>query len=750
MPTLLETLAEQVGIEPGYHDIWGTYRVPSDDTKRRILAALGLAADDDAACRESLDRLAAADRPAPLPPTQVVAHEAQPGAVALRLPPGSADPVIAWRLRLEDGAVREGRVAASALAPADAGGAGDGAGRRLPLPAGLPMGYHDLTVAIGDGGAPASCRVIVAPDRCWTPEDTAPGAPRMWGVSCQLYALRGGEDWGIGTFSDLAELAAHAAAAGADGVGLNPLHALFPADPAQISPYSPASRLFLNVLYIDPRAVPEFADCAEAAALLADQPARAALAAAPNGATVDYPRVAGVVLPLLACLYRHFRSRHLDAAGNARTSRGAAFLAFRKAGGDVLRDFAVFHALQARFVDAAGNEAEGEGAGGGFAWHGWPAAFRRPDAPAVRAFADAEAADVDFHIYLQWLADGQLAAAADRARAAGMRVGLYRDLAVGIGADSASAWVDRGAFVPGISVGAPPDLLNHLGQSWGILPLNPLALADQGYAPIIRALRANMAHAGALRIDHVMGLMHLFWVPVGAPATEGAYVRYPFADLLRIVALESRRNRCIVIGEDLGTVPDGFRPTMAAAGILSYSVFQFERVGDRLFRRASDYPEGALVTAGTHDMPTLASFWSGDDLALRRRLKLYPDRAMQDRDVAERGGDRQRLLAALLDAGLIDPRAAPSAATDATDDAGPAIDEALLVALHRFLARTPCRMMMVQIEDAVGQTAQQNLPGTTHEHRNWQRRLDRPLSQIFADPRIMRLLNAIDKERHRD
>ncbi len=735
MSTLLDSLAERAGIEPGYHDIWGTYRVPSEATKRRLLTAMGLACGDDAACRDSLDRLAAMQASGPVPPTAVVPHEAQPVAVPVRVPPDRPDAVIAWRLDLEDGGSLEGRVAAAAL-PVGAGG--DGAGRMLALPDGLAMGYHDLTVTLDPQGTAASCRLIVAPARCWTPEDAAPEVPRLWGISCQLYALCGDGDWGIGTFRDLGDLAERAAAAGAAGIGFNPPHALFPADPEQISPYSPSSRLYLNVLYIDPRAVPEFAGCAEAAAMLADGDVRAVLAAGRRGAIVDYPRIAGVVLPLLNCLYRRFRTLNLDTAGRALTPRGKAFEDFRSAGGEPLRNFALFHALQARFAAETGD---------GFAWHRWPAAYRRPDMPAVRAFAEAEAATVDFHIYLQWLADTQLGEAAARARAAGMPIGLYRDLAVGIGADSASAWAAPDTFVAGISVGAPPDLLNHLGQSWGILPINPLTLARTGYATMVRAIRANMAHAGALRIDHVMGLMHLFWVPAGESATDGAYVRYPFDDLLRIVALESRRNRCIVIGEDLGTVPDGFRPRMKAAGLLSYCVFQFERVGDRLFRRAGDYPETALVTAGTHDLPTLAGFWAGDDLALRRRLKLYPDRAMQDSDAGERGGDRQRLLAALLDAGLIERRAVPSAVTDTTDETGPEIDEALLVALHRYLARTPCRLMMVQIEDVVGQTDQQNLPGTTHEHANWQRRLDRPLSEIFTDPRVGRLLQAVDEER---
>lgn len=735
--TELDQLARLAGIEAGYHDIWGTYFEIPPTTKVAILEALGLAAATPAACAESLAAFVARPWRRMVEPVTIVPAEAQPGAVALVVPRRLAGGSLSWTVVLEDGNGRTGRQPIAAL-PLLGEREVDGEPlerRRLVLSPNLPEGYHRLILTV-DNGAPddllapeltGETSLIVAPPRCWGPDDVAEGE-RLWGISCQLYALHSARNWGIGNYSDLAELAGRAAAAGADVIGLNPLHALFPIEPDQASPYSPASRIFLNALYIDPQAVPDFAESDVAQALVETPSFRERLAAARASELVDYPAVAGLVLPVLRALHRSFRVRHI-AVGSA---RARAFDAFRAVGGRRLRNFATFYALQEHF---AADDPEK------LAWRNWPAAYHDPDAPAVAVFATEHPEQIEFHEYLQWLADQQLAEAAARGRAAGLRVGLYRDLAVGIGPDSAGAWTNPAAFVRSAGVGAPPDLLAPQGQSWGLCPFNPLTLREQAYTPFIAALRANMRHAGAVRIDHVMGLMHLFWVPAGLSAAHGAYLTYPFQDLIRVLALESRRQRCLVIGEDLGTVPDGFRPAVMAAGVLSYRVFQFERVGGGLFKRWSDYPEGALVTAGTHDLPTLAGFWTGRDLDWRRALHLYPTDRMRDEDAAARIADRRRLIDALIDAGLW------PAEPKTTDVQRLALTRDLLIAVHRYLARTPSRLMMVQIEDAVGQIEQQNLPGTVSEHPNWRHRLLRPLDEIFADPDVQALLRAVAEDR---
>ncbi len=416
------------------------------------------------------------------------------------------------------------------------------------------------------------------------------------------------------------------------------------------------------------------------------------------------------------------------------SARSRAFEAFRAEMGPSLRTFAIFMALQEQLVAGADLSM--------MDWRRWPEPFRAPDTPEVEAFAQERATRVAFHEYLQWQADEQLRGAQHTAVQAGMRVGLYRDLAVGVGPASATAWAEGDALLPGASIGAPPDLLNRVGQDWGLAPLDPAALREAAYQPIIAAIRANMRHAGALRIDHAMGLMHQYWVPKGLKADQGAYVTYPFEDLLRILALESRRQRCMVIGEDLGTVPAGFRDTMAEAGILSYRVLPFERTDGELFARPETYPDGALVTGSTHDLATLAGLWAGRDLSWRRRLDLYPDAQVRDTDASDRIADRRRLIDALIDAGFWP--AEPAVDTESLD-----YDTGLMIAIQRFLAATPSRLHVVPLEDALQMDEQMNLPGTIDEHPNWRRKLPIDLERIFEQPGVAELLEALRRERGR-
>lgn len=699
-------LARLAGVAPAYRDAWHKRRRVSPESLAAVLAAMGLDVATPRAVEASSDALEAADWEPVLPPVATVI--AATGAAVPVTVAASAAGRIAWQLHLEGGEERRGAVDVAALAVI----AEHRNRRRLALPVdrATPIGYHRLSVSLG--AESAETLLIVAPPRCYVaPELTA--SRRGWALTTQLYALRSARNWGIGDFGDLATLATAAARQGAGALGINPLHALFPAEPRHISPYSPSSRVFLNPLYLDVAAVPDFPGTTSPPEL----------AAARAEALVDYPRVAALKAAAFEACYAAFAARHLGASPS---ERGEAFRHFQKAGGEALRSFAVFTALHEHMLREHGK----------FCWQDWPATLREASSAEVARFAAERRERVELHQYLQWEADRQLAAAARTGAAAGLRVGLYRDLAVGVDVNGADAWADPGMMAGGATVGAPPDVLNMKGQDWGLAPVNPVAMRRERFAPFIAALRANMRHAGLLRIDHVMALMHLYWVPRGASPAEGAYVSYPFDALRHILALESTRQRCAVIGEDLGTVPEGFRETMAAAGILSYRLMLFERDRDGGFLPPERYPEGASAAFSTHDLATLKGFWLGRDLDWRRRLDLYPGAEAAEAERRSRRRDRRLLLKALIAAGTLAPTVAGQLLPK---DDRPVFAPALTEAVHRFLAESRARLVLVQLEDVAGELEQANLPGTVDEHPNWRRKIGPLLDTLIADPAFARL-----------
>jgi 4-alpha-glucanotransferase len=695
----ISRVASRIGVTLRHVDALGVLHEPSVETLEMLLAALGLPGDPG----EAEAALAEEGRAAfGLGPVRVIAAEEGPATLQLRDTPSA----IEWRLHLEQG----GAVAGA--------GAADEPGT-FTLPPDLPLGYHRLELAAD--GETASLSLIVAPPECYLPPDLQPRS-RCWGLTTQLYALRTANDWGMGDFSALAQLCAAAGANGAAAVGFNPLHALFAAEPRHVSPYSPSSRTRLNYLYIDVAAVPGFAED-EAARALAPEPA---ITAVRNAGQVDYAAVAALKRPVLEALFRRFQERELAAGGTARTARGAAFREFQRDGGKELAAFACFEALHEHFPHDYGN----------FSWRGWPAAMRNPGSAEVAEFARAHRDRIEFFQFLQWEADRQLGAAAAAGHDAGVSIGLYRDLAVGVDPHGAEAWADQELVAPGASIGAPPDALSRAGQNWGLAPVNPLVLRRRRFAPFVAALRANMRHAGVLRIDHVMSLQRLYWIPAGSPATTGAYLDYPFRDLLRLVALESHRQRCAIIGEDLGTVPEGFRETMRDAGVLSYRIFGFERRDDGSFVPPGDYPPLAAASAATHDLATLKGFWLGRDIDWRRRLALYPDAAAEATDTNERWRDRRMLLEALAREGLIARERFPEFLPEGKE---PVFTAELGDAIHLFLARSRARLMLVQLEDIFGEAEQANLPGTTDAHPNWCRRMSNQLEDIVGGQELRRI-----------
>lgn len=723
----LARLAEVAGIEPFYHDIWGNRRDTSPETMRALLAAMGLDAGTEDAAAASLTALEGRAWRRMLPPVLVLVED-EPAVIPISTPVDGEGAALTWTLTEEGGAHRCETVPLASL-PVLENGTCEGAAyvrRGLALPQVPPLGYHRLEVTLSPGGVGADMVLILSPRRCLTPEEVVPGG-RTWGVALQLYGLRGHSDWGMGDFDDLGRFGETMGRLGAGLVGLNPLHALFPADPHHFGPYSPSSRSFLNVLYIDAEAVPDLAESPDARAMIADPAFQERLAAARAAALVDYPAVSALKMPVLEALHRSFRARHLAVDGSA---RGREFRAFQATMGDALFHHALFDTLHEHFFRQ--DQAL-------WAWRNWPEPYHHPDSPEVAAFAAEHAERVEFFTYLQWEADRQLGAAAARARGAGVTVGFYRDLAVAGSPGGAAAWAQPGVLVRGASVGAPPDQFNMKGQNWGLAPFSPVGLRDAAYAPFAAMVRANMRHAGALRIDHVMALKHLFWIP-DTDGAEGAYVRYPFQDMVRIIALESRRQGCIVIGEDLGTVPEGFRPAMAAAGVLSYRVVYFERTGDGGYVAPGDYPVDSMAVVSTHDLPTFRGFWTGHDLEVRRALDLYPDAAAADKDAWDRGVDRWRLLLALGVQGL-------KPARYVSDDGAQPFSRELSEAVHRYLGRTTGRIVMMQIEDALGEIEQPNLPGTTDQHPNWRRRLAVAVEDLAGDDGLQAMATAVRRGR---
>ncbi|MFO1316338.1 MAG: glycogen debranching protein GlgX [Burkholderiales bacterium] len=526
-------------------------------------------------------------------------------------------------------------------------------------------------------------------ERCHLPPGFRAGA-RRFGLAAHLYALRRDGDAGIGDFTTLARAAEATARAGGAVVGLNPLHALFAEDRERASPYHPSDRRFLDPIYVDVDAVADLAASADARALLDRAGPRIAGLAA--RADVDYAGVWEIKRAALAACFAAFERR-------APTDPLVAdFDAFVAAGGTSLARFALFEAIAAAHPRVP--------------WQRWPDGLRAPDARGTAAFAVQHARAVRFALYLQWLADRQLATAAGRAREAGLALGYYRDLAVGAAPDGAEPWANPGAFARGASIGAPPDPFSPSGQVWCLPPPNPHTMRASGAAGFRELLAANMRHAGALRIDHVMGLSRLFWVPDGAAAVDGAYVDYPLALQLRVLAQQSAAARCVVVGEDLGTVPEGFREQLAATDVLSYRVLLLERDGTD-FVPPARYPATAVACVSTHDLPTIAGWWSGADIDEKHALGLLTDAAAREARV-ERGAERAALAAALDRAGATPGhRVEPSATPDAE----------LVAAIHRFVGAAPSILAMVQADDLVGATTALNLPTTDQARPNWRRRI---------------------------
>ena len=695
--TLIDRMARLRGVGDAYHDYRGDLRYFSSKTKSDILRAMGCAVDDMAALAAELKTAEAARIRQLLPPI-VTAHGTR-AAAEVSIPAHELGATFLWTVNLEDGGRRDGAVSTADCAEIWRGEI-EGSWitcRRLDLPADLPLGYHELEVKLAN--VVSRCSLVLSPPRCFEPTAIVQGI-RLWGVAVQLYTVRSGANWGMGDFEDLKQLIHWLAPRGAGFIGLNPLHALAPADPTRSSPYSASSRHFLNVLYIAVPAVPEFAESVAARARSSDPEFDARLNELRSARLVDYRGVKDAKFEILELLFREFCDRHLSLG----TRRALEFRAFVTRGGVLLRSHALFDALDEHFRATLSTPS---------GWLSWPEEYRDVNGAAVRRFAATHSRRVEFYSYLQWLADDQLRSAQALARELGMPIGLYGDYAVGSNPSGSETWVDQASYRMGAEIGAPPDPLALKGQGWGIPPQDPFMMETQQLGGFVRLIRNNMRYYGALRLDHVMSLYRLWWVAAGDSPSDGAYVHYPLEKLLTVLALESARAACLVVGEDLGVVPDEMRRAMPEFGLYHYKVLLFEKESGR-FKRPDEFVPRALVTVTTHDMPTLRSYWEGRDVELRRQLNLYPSPEIQAEVMRERDQDRAALLAALREQGL-QPAHPASPSEPFTAE--------LANALHLYLARSRSILAALQIEDLLGMVDPVNVPGTDKEYPNWQRKL---------------------------
>jgi 4-alpha-glucanotransferase len=552
-------------------------------------------------------------------------------------------------------------------------------------------------------------RRAASASRCFLPAYLS--EERVWGISLQLYELRSERNWGIGDLEDLKTAIDIVAALGGDFVGLNPLHAPFLSDADRCSPYEPSNRVFLNPLYIAVDQVPGIHVDLKTENLLSN------LRAAD---LVDYSRVASVKLTALKAGWRQWEGENGNSDYVAHDHA-----AFVREGGEPLRLHALFEALSGEMV------ARGVGAG----WHGWPADYHDPHSPAVTAFAQGHDDEIRFHTWLQWVTHRQLAGAAEHARAAGLRIGLYLDLAVGEALDGSATWSDRGAYLTGATIGSPPDPFAPSGQDWHLAGFQPGKIASGENPPFKRMLTAAMRHAGAIRIDHAAALRRLFLVPLDHEPADGAYVNYPQRELLDILAETSSHYRCLVIGEDLGLLPPGLQEDLADANILSYRILSYER-SEEAFKPASAYPALALACISTHDHQTLAGWWRGADIDLRREHEIVSAeltaRHEQDRDL-ERG-----FLLDALDASDADRPPYDAAGRELAD---------LTVEAHRFIATTPSILAAVRLADLTDEQKPTNVPGTNDSYPNWRPKLSVSLDDLPSLPLVSAISQAMNEER---
>ena len=710
---LLLRLAEVHGVGASFHGWDGLPYSVAPGTLIKVLAALGVRADTNELIEAALAEAELAPWRRMLPPA-VVLQQGETPLVPVHLPDGATARVTVLP---EAGKPVEAVQQDVWVPPQDVDGVLTGRAT-FAVPEGLPLGWHTLRAE--SDGVTAECALVVVPARLNTADSLV--ERRGWGLATQLYSVRSKRSWGIGDFADLADLATLSGERGADYVLVNPLHAAEPVPPVQPSPYSPSTRRFFNPLYIRVEDIPELAYLKPRKRATIDRLHEQVQSLNADGERLDRNAVLAAKLQALELLYHARRS----------PARQAAFDEFCRNSGPGLDDFALWSAIREDLAPEDPLWMDPECAVG---------------SPAAEALREKLAHRIGFHRWLQWICDEQLKDAQQAARRAGMRLGVVHDLAVGVDLSSADAWTLRGVLAPGISVGAPPDMYNQQGQDWNQPPWHPARLAEAGYAPFRNMLSTVLRHAGGIRVDHILGLFRLWWVPAGNSPRDGAYVTYDHDALIGILALEAQRAGAVVIGEDLGTFEPWVRDYLAARGILGTSILWFENDGDSPLP-PERYRTQALASVNTHDLPPTAGYLAGDHVALRSRLGLLERSEAEER--AEHVATLEKMMGLLRERGLLPERGLPPAGAGIQDD-----EEHTIEALHRLLAQAPSVLLGVALVDAVGERRVQNQPGTTEaRYPNWQVPLGDPagkpvlIDDLPGNARFNSLLAAVSESLH--
>jgi len=706
------------GVEPEYSDTWGKPHVTSLEVQKAILQALGVPAGS----KEELDR-AVEERlwrhwNSLLPPVVVLGEGAEKREFPLHVPTSLAGHTVGIEFRLEDGSTERREFS---LAQLPSSGQAELRGthylrKQVPVPEDIPLGYHDVTASIlcSDGRAGgATMRLILCPDRAYAPPVIREGR-RTAGLAISLYGLRSDRNWGCGDLTDLETLIDWLAdELGVSFVGLNPLHDIPNRYPFNISPYLPSSALYRNCIYLDVERLEDFQKASGLQRMLSLPETQSELEALRRSEQIQYERVHALKLRALKLAFLAFLPELRKGGDRARQ-----FQEFMEREGALLERYAV-HCALAEWIHARWPQI--------WVWPDWPEEFRDPDSEAVRRFAKRHWRLVKFYQYLQWQLDLQLAAVQQHALRKGLEIGLYHDLALATDRCGADSWAYRSFYVSGCRVGAPPDGFAPRGQDWSFPPPNSERHRQTGYQLFAEIVRHNCRQGGALRIDHVMRFCRLYWIPSGQPPTEGAYVQDSYEVLLHILALESVRQKVVIIGEDLGTVTPEIRRALNRFGIFGYRVPYFEKDHQEEYRPPQEYPAEVLVSSSTHDLPTLAGFWLARDIEARRDAGLLPEGSYH-RQLAERARDKQRLLDLLFRLGLL-PECSPRSANHV-----PELTGELHNALVGFLAATPSRLLALTQEDLFKETEQQNLPASTWQYPNWQRKMRFTLEELRSSP----------------
>lgn len=734
---LIHELSELCGIVSEYWDILGKKHITPVETKKAILSAMKMKIDsEEDAVKEIHERKWKPWRSF-IEPVHVVSVKEQPFKVPVYIPIHEGEEKrlsLSWSIESENGQRDEFLISGENLTISEQQWINGIRYIKINIQdtGNRDIGYYVIHIECkhpenifpeGTNLLKKTSRIVVTPDTCFIPPELH--NRRTWGLSVNLYSIRSFRNWGIGDFTDLKEIIRWTADLKGGFIGINPLHALQNTKPLGISPYSPISRLYKNIIYLDIESIPEVSESKDAQGILTSSSFKRELNKIKKEKLIDYEQTASLKDRILRQAFEFFYEQYYT----QNTPQGREFKKYISDEGDALEFFATYMTLSDFFCCGDHNSS----------WQQWAQKYHNPSSVAVQEFRKRHEREILFYKYIQWLIDGQLKEAVKLTRELGMVVGLYNDLAIGSVGGGSDAW-NYQDVIGGADVGAPPDDFSPDGQNWGFPPMIPERLRETGYELFIQTVRKNMKHGGALRIDHAPGLFRLYWIPYGISPKEGAYIRYPSEDLLRIIALEGVRNKTMVIAEDLGTVGENVRETLKKFQMLSYKLFYFERnYPDPSFLPPEKYPDMALCAVTTHDLPTIYGYWKGQDIKMRKKLGMYTDEGLWQRHVEERERDKQLIISALKSQDIIpvDFPSKPKRLTQMTPE--------LCIAIYQYLARTPCKLLHVSLDDVIGNLNQQNMPGIVDSYPNWMQKTPLTLEEMVEDERFVDLSEMLSR-----